>query len=105
MHKLMKNLRLPLFLAAALLMGAPLWIPSQASAQQATAYLRGQHDRANALLRQPAGDRRSAQLSEIVDAGALKPMLDEQQFNLIEVGQAYDRLTSGQAIGKVVVDV
>ena len=45
------------------------------------------------------------QLSEIVDAGAVKPLLDEQRFNLEEVGQAYDRLTSGQSIGKVVVDI
>jgi alcohol dehydrogenase len=46
-----------------------------------------------------------ATLSEIVDAGELQPLLDEQQFNLTEVGEAYDRLTSGQATGKVVVEV
>ena len=46
-----------------------------------------------------------ARLAEIADAGALKPLLDEQQFGLTEVGAAYDRLTSGQAIGKVVVEV
>ena len=44
-------------------------------------------------------------LAEIVDAGALKPLLDDQRFDLDAVGGAYDRLTSGQAIGKVVVDV
>jgi len=44
-------------------------------------------------------------LSEIVDAGELKPLLDEQTFNLTEAGKAYDRLTSGQATGKVVVEV
>lgn len=44
-----------------------------------------------------------AKLAEIVDAGALKPVLDEQEFSLDQVGAAYDRLTSGQAIGKVVV--
>jgi NADPH2:quinone reductase len=44
-------------------------------------------------------------LAEIVDAGALKPLLDDQRFDLDTVGGAYDRLTSGQAIGKVVVDV
>ena len=44
-------------------------------------------------------------LSEIVDAGALTPLLDEQRFGLAEVGSAYDRLTSGQAIGKVVVEI
>ena len=46
-----------------------------------------------------------AKLGEIVDAGALKPLLDEEQFGLADVGQAYDRLTSGQAIGKVVVEL
>ena len=44
-------------------------------------------------------------LAEIVDAGALKPLLDDQRFGLDTVGGAYDRLTGGQAIGKVVVDV
>lgn len=46
-----------------------------------------------------------AKLAEIVEAGALKPLLDEKQFALAEVGQAYARLTSGQAIGKVVVEI
>lgn len=45
-----------------------------------------------------------AQLAEIVDAGALKPLLDEKQHALIDVGEAYARLTSGNAIGKVVVE-
>jgi len=44
-------------------------------------------------------------LAEIVDAGALKPLLDETTFDLDRVGDAYDRLTSGKAIGKVVVEV
>jgi NADPH2:quinone reductase len=46
-----------------------------------------------------------AKLSEIADAGALKPLLDEAQFSLEEVGKAHDRLTSGQATGKVVVEI
>ncbi len=46
-----------------------------------------------------------AKLATLVDSGALKPLLDEQQFELSQVGDAYARLTSGQAIGKVVVDV
>ncbi|MEM7432614.1 MAG: zinc-dependent alcohol dehydrogenase family protein [Pseudomonadota bacterium] len=46
-----------------------------------------------------------AALSESVDAGALKPLLDESTFELAEVGNAYDRLTSGDAIGKVVVQI
>lgn len=44
-------------------------------------------------------------LAEIVDAGELKPLLDATSFGLTEVGAAYDRLTSGQAIGKVVVEL
>lgn len=46
-----------------------------------------------------------AQLAQIVDQGCVKPLLDEQAFSLSEVGKAYDRLTSGQAIGKVVVEI
>lgn len=44
-------------------------------------------------------------LAEIVDAGALEPLLDSERFGLDEVGKAHDRLTSGQAIGKVVVEI
>lgn len=44
-------------------------------------------------------------LAEIADAGALKPLLDNTQFGLAEVGEAYGRLGSGQATGKVVVEV
>ncbi|MEL6949869.1 MAG: zinc-dependent alcohol dehydrogenase family protein [Pseudomonadota bacterium] len=46
-----------------------------------------------------------AALSAAVDAGALTPLLDETQFALADVGQAYDRLTSGEAVGKVVIGV
>lgn len=45
-----------------------------------------------------------AKLAEISDAGALKPLLDETRFALSEVGQAYARLTGGDAVGKVVVE-
>jgi len=44
-------------------------------------------------------------LTEIVEAGGLTPVLDEQRFTLEEVGKAHDRLSSGQGMGKVVVDV
>jgi alcohol dehydrogenase len=44
-----------------------------------------------------------ATLAGIVDSGALIPLLDEEQFSLSDVSAAYDRLTSGQATGKVVV--
>lgn len=46
-----------------------------------------------------------AKLAEIADMGALKPLLDETQFDLKEIGKAQDRLTSGQATGKVVVEI
>jgi NADPH2:quinone reductase len=44
-------------------------------------------------------------LTEIAEAGALRPVLDEKTFNLEEVGKAHDRLSSGQGMGKVVVDI
>lgn len=44
-------------------------------------------------------------VASIVDAGALRPLLDEPHFNLADVGQAYARLSSGDATGKVVVEV
>jgi NADPH:quinone reductase-like Zn-dependent oxidoreductase len=43
-------------------------------------------------------------LAEIIEEGALKPLLDEQRFTLEEVGKAHARLESGKAIGKVVVE-
>lgn len=43
------------------------------------------------------------ELAKIVEAGGLTPVLDETNFSLDEVGKAYARLESGQAIGKVVV--
>jgi len=46
-----------------------------------------------------------ADIANIVDAGALTPLLDESRFTMTEVGQAYDRLTSGKATGKIVIDL
>ncbi len=46
-----------------------------------------------------------ARLADIVDSGALKPIVDEQSFGLEDVGQAYDRLTGGGAVGKVVIEL
>lgn len=43
-------------------------------------------------------------LTKIVESGGLKPVLDESDFSLEEVGQAYARLESGWAMGKVVVE-
>lgn len=43
-------------------------------------------------------------LASIVDAGGLKPVLDESNHLLEQAGLAYARLESGQAMGKVVID-
>lgn len=43
-------------------------------------------------------------ITKITEAGNLKPLLDEQQFSLENVGEAYARLESKNAIGKVVVE-
>jgi len=42
-------------------------------------------------------------LADIVDAGHVRPVVDEQHYSLAEVGKAHDRLASGEALGKVVV--
>lgn len=44
-------------------------------------------------------------LADLADEGALKPVLDENRFGFDQVGKAYARLTSGQAVGKVVVEM
>ncbi|WP_198138961.1 zinc-binding dehydrogenase [Crocosphaera watsonii WH 8501] len=43
-------------------------------------------------------------LSQIVESGGLRPVLDEEKYSLEQVAQAYARLESRQAIGKVVVE-
>ena len=43
-------------------------------------------------------------LAEIAEAGALRPILDESNFKLEEIGLAHARLSSGKAMGKVVVE-
>lgn len=45
------------------------------------------------------------QLAKIVDEGGVTPLLDDRTFRLYEVGEAHSHLTSGQAIGKVVVEI
>lgn len=44
-------------------------------------------------------------IAHIVDAGALKPLVDAEQFNIADTDRAYERLTSGQAVGKVVIEM
>lgn len=46
-----------------------------------------------------------AELSDIVDSGALTPLLDDSDFTLEQIGDAHAKLGSGNAIGKVVVEV
>ena len=43
--------------------------------------------------------------ARIVEAGNLKPILDDNNFLLEEAGKAHARLESGQAMGKVVIEV
>lgn len=43
-------------------------------------------------------------VAEIVDAGGLRPVLDELHYSLEQAGQAHARLESRQAMGKVVVE-
>ncbi|WP_339698270.1 zinc-dependent alcohol dehydrogenase family protein [uncultured Marixanthomonas sp.] len=43
-------------------------------------------------------------ITQIIEAGNLKPVVDEHHFSLEEVGKAHNHLESGKAIGKVVVE-
>ncbi len=43
-------------------------------------------------------------ITTIVEAGALKPYVDEHKFTLLEIGKAHAHLESGKALGKVVVE-
>ena len=42
---------------------------------------------------------------DLAEAGRLRPHLDAERFTLETLPQAHDRLESGQAVGKVVVDI
>lgn len=44
-------------------------------------------------------------LAQMVDAGQVKPLLDAETFEFEQAGAAYDRLTGGQANGKVVIGI
>lgn len=45
------------------------------------------------------------EVAGLVDAGRLRPLIDGERFTLAEVGKAHARLESGQALGKLVIDV
>lgn len=44
-------------------------------------------------------------LAEIVDAGGLTPLVDDESFTLETVGEAYAKLSEGRATGKVVIEI
>jgi len=44
------------------------------------------------------------ELANLIDAGSIKPVIDSV-FPLDQVAQAYDRLATGRAVGKIVVDI
>ena len=43
-------------------------------------------------------------ITEIVESGGLKPVLDEKRYSLEQAGEAHARLESRQAMGKVVIE-
>ena len=45
-----------------------------------------------------------ANLTQIVESGGLKPVLDEERYSLAQAGAAHARLESRQAMGKVVIE-
>lgn len=55
--------------------------------------------------RREAHARILSDLSKIVEAGGVKPVVDDSAFTLSEVGKAHALLESGKALGKVVVTV
>lgn len=45
------------------------------------------------------------ELAQLADAGQLKPLLDAERFALADMAAAHQRLESGAAVGKVVVEI
>lgn len=45
------------------------------------------------------------QVAALVDDGQLRPVVDPERFGLAEAGGAHEKLETGRAIGKVVIDV
>jgi len=46
-----------------------------------------------------------SELTKIVEAGHLRPVLDEMHFSMTDIGNAHARLSSGKATGKIVVSI
>ena len=60
------------------------------------------------MLNDVGRDQHHRILTEIAaaaDAGDLKPLVDEERFTLETVGEAYAKLSSGKATGKVVIEI
>lgn len=45
-----------------------------------------------------------SEIASIVEAGKMKPVLDDEKYTLEEIGKAHARLESGMAMGKIVVE-
>ena len=45
------------------------------------------------------------EIAQIVEAGGLRPVLDNNRFSLTDVSNAHARLSSGEAMGKIVVEI
>lgn len=44
------------------------------------------------------------EIANIIEAGKLKPIVDENKYGLSDVADAYARLLSGEGMGKVVIE-
>jgi NADPH:quinone reductase len=45
------------------------------------------------------------EIAQLVDAGKITPIIDESNYSIWDVAKAHDRLSSGQAVGKIVLTV
>lgn len=45
------------------------------------------------------------ELGKIVDAGGVRPLIDPRKFSLAEAAEAHRHLASGEAVGKIVINV
>ncbi|NHK28337.1 zinc-dependent alcohol dehydrogenase family protein [Parvularcula flava] len=44
-------------------------------------------------------------LARMIESGFIRPLIDDRRFALEEIGAAHDHLKSGDAIGKIVIDI
>ncbi|WP_428265033.1 zinc-dependent alcohol dehydrogenase family protein [Haliangium sp.] len=60
------------------------------------------------MLHGIGGDEHKRLLTEaasLVDAGKLRPLIDPKRFSLADIAAAHTHIESGQAVGKIVVDI